>query len=694
STAGAQTAFFFYRRRINNASYKKIPVGLLLDVAPLACSLRDINGDFLYCNDAALKMFKVTDRSTLFKHFYDFCPKLQPDGTPSRAKMKAVIQEVIAAGRMNFSWMYLSAERELIPVETSMIHVNWKGERRIASYSRDLRPVLAHEQKMREADEHHRLLEVETEAARMVSQSKSNFLAAISHEIRTPMNVIMSLSGMELQNRLPKDSLDHLKQIYNSGSILLGIIDEILDISKIESGSLALLPADYDVSAMINDVVQLNVLLMGDKNISFKLHMDKTMPAFLRGDELRVKQILNNLLSNAFKYTDEGEVVLDMGWEREHAHAWLVFTVRDTGRGIKKEDQARLFSAYSQFDVSANRHIEGTGLGLAITRNLVEMMGGSIMVMSEYRKGSTFKVRLRQELVPDDGAGAAYAAADYAPAKLDRAHMPYGKALIVDDLPINLDVAKALLTPYGLALDYASNGKEAVDKIRRQADYDIIFMDHMMPHMDGMEATRVIREEIGTEYARTVPIIAMTANALAGNRKMFLTSGFNEFISKPVDVRLLDGMLNKYVRDRQTPETLRLAERAREEKEAAGKLALSSLSFLEGRHLKGISLDEGVRRYGDEAAYMRVLRSYAAHTPRLLEKLRAVSADKLEEYAVTMRGLKSASYDICANSLGRMADDLEFAAKSDNWLTVEKDTPQILDAAEKLLRDLRSFFVV
>ncbi|MDR0709803.1 MAG: response regulator, partial [Spirochaetaceae bacterium] len=265
-----------------------------------------------------------------------------------------------------------------------------------------------------------------------------------------------------------------------------------------------------------------------------------------------------------------------------------------------------------------------------------------------------------------------------------------GKVLVVDDVATNLDVARGLMLPYGLTIDCVLSGPEAVEKVRKaKVKYDAIVMDHMMPGMDGIEATRIIRNEIDTEYAKTVPIIALTANALAGNEEMFLNTGFDAFIAKPIDIMRLDVILNQWVRDRQSEETLRRAGQAK-----TGGGETETPPEMPGKvTLEGIDFSAGIKRYGTEKIYLRILRSFLAHTPGLLEKLRALTRETLPEYAITVHGLKGALYGICAGETGRDAEALEFAAKAGDYETVEAHSAafvlkveSVLEALEKLLR--------
>jgi signal transduction histidine kinase/DNA-binding response OmpR family regulator len=541
--------------------------------------------------------------------------------------------------------------------------------------------------------------------AEAASHSKSSFLATMSHEIRTPLNAVMGLSEIELQKKLPEDSHDNLTKIYNSGSSLLSIINDMLDISKIETGNFELIPVIYEVPNLIDDAVHLNIVRIGSKNIVFHLRVNETLPAKFFGDELRVKQIMNNLLSNAFKYTDEGTVRMDVDWEKKGDDAWITIVVSDTGLGIREEDIGKIYNEYCKFDGQVNRYIEGTGLGLPIAKKLTEMMDGTISVKSVYGEGTVFQVKIRQDIVDEKPIGREIAESlmsfRFMPRRrnrginLVRANMPYGKVLVVDDVSTNLDVIKGLLLPYNLTIDCATGGMEAVEKIRQagekpdDARYDMVFMDHMMPGVDGIEAVRIIRNEIDNEYAKTVPVIALTANALHGNKEMFLSNGFNGFVSKPIDIMQLDAALNTWIRNKQSGDTIR---RANMGPLPDGEPSKSTLP--EGRRVEGVDLERGKEYYGDGKNYLKVIQSFCTHTPALLEKLRSLTEDlnpgALQEYAVAVHGLKGSCYGICADRAGAMAQTLEHMAKTGDAPGIRKEHPAFIVLVEKLLGDLET----
>jgi signal transduction histidine kinase/ABC-type amino acid transport substrate-binding protein len=402
--------------------------------------------------------------------------------------------------------------------------------------------------------------------AEAISQAKSVFLANMSHEMRTPMNVIVGFTDLMLEEDDVPDKLkETLRKINTAGHTLMGLINDVLDISKIEAGKLELIPVQYDVASLLNDVITLNLIRIQNKPITFKLNIEGVMPAILFGDDLRIKQILNNLISNAFKYTKNGSVTLNVsvgsdGPIKDGDHVFLSFAVSDTGIGIREEDISKLFSDYNQLDTRANRAIEGTGLGLSITKKFIEMMDGEISVESEYGKGTTFYAKIRQGFVTNRvmGKETVESLCDLhysdkkrqTQKKLSRPDLSYVRVLVVDDFPTNLDVAAGMLRKYKMQVDCVQSGQEAVNLVAAgERVYDAVFMDHMMPGMDGVQATKAIRA-LETEYAHNVPVIALTANVVAGNEQMFLNNGFNAFLPKPFNVMGLDSVIQLWVRDK------------------------------------------------------------------------------------------------------------------------------------------------
>ncbi|MDR1731595.1 MAG: response regulator [Synergistaceae bacterium] len=662
-------------------SHREIFLDLILENSPDIILLFDQEDRFLYSTDTFLKSAQIRNFGLIGgRKFFEVFSSLMEAGEARR------LADIFVKSKKERTSAYLEwtidFSRRGNP-HTYTIHFTpmLDGKGRITgsmALFHDLTDVLQARQ---------------SEAA---SQAKSAFLATISHEIRTPLNAIIGLSEMELRNTLPKKTHENLEKIYNSGSNLLSIVNDILDISKIESGSFELLPARYDIAAMINDTVQLNMVRIGSKNITFELFLNETLPSFFCGDELRIKQILNNLLSNAIKYTDAGKVTFRIDWEYRSKTAWLIFEVTDTGHGIRREDMGRLFSRYTQITTQANRHIEGTGLGLSITKNLVDIMGGTISVESEYQKGSSFKVEIPQVVSDETPIGEEtvkklkefhFIETRRSRSKnLIRTYMPWGKVLIVDDVPINLDVAKGLMLPYGLTIDCAESGEEALEKIRQEKPkYDIVFMDHMMPGMDGIEATRIIRE-METDYAKNLPVVALTANALAGNREMFLANGFNGFISKPIDIMQLDAVLRQWI-PKPDRTALQLMEHTEKDRENAKPL-LPRQELLKGKILEGVDLVAGIECCNGEEAYLDVLRSYATHTPDLLEQMLQVSRENLEDYVITVHGLKGASYGIRADATGRRAESLEQAARAGHFEMVRAGNVSFVATVKDLLSRL------
>jgi len=549
--------------------------------------------------------------------------------------------------------------------------------------------------KFNEKKQQEELLQEALNAAKSASAAKSSFLANMSHEIRTPMNVVLGVTEILLQDeKLAPETTDALRKIYNSGDLLLSIINDILDLSKIEAGKLELSPHKYDLASLINDTVTLNMMRIGSKPIEFVLSVDENLPSTLKGDDLRIKQILNNLLSNAFKYTDRGLVRLKVFAENASPggdSTELVFVVSDTGQGMSVEQVEKLFDEYARFNSEANRTTEGTGLGMSIVRNLIELMNGSISVESEVNLGTAFTVRLQQ-----GGADSAVLGKELAEslqsfqlndlkqsgkAQIVYERMPYGRVLIVDDAETNLYVAQGLMAPYELTIETANSGFKAIERIKDGNVYDIVFMDHMMPIMDGIEATAKIRE-MGYMH----PVVALTANAVAGQAEVFLANGFDGFISKPIDMRQLNEALKKFVRDKQPPNVVMEA-RSQAGESSSGKNGSSV-------HNGAPASSGAVAHSGSpaqsampaqNARYLRLMEYFILDANRasttleeLLSKAGALTDADLQLFTTTVHAMKSALANVGETELSSFAAYLEQAGRNKDTVLISAETNAFL----------------
>jgi len=535
--------------------------------------------------------------------------------------------------------------------------------------------------------------EKQKEEAQAANRAKSTFLAKMSHELRTPLNVVIGLTGLIIEDRrLDKYVTENLIKVNNAGSTLLSIVNDVLDLSKIESGRLELTPDEYYTASMLNDTITFTITRIGDKSIKFRLNIDNNLPNKLYGDDLRVKQIFTNLLTNAVKYTDEGSVEISVRCEREGDNVWVHAVISDTGMGISADAMKDLFLDYHRFDPISNHHVEGTGLGLSITKNLVELMDGEIKVESEHGKGSTFSFRIKQGYVNDTVLEADiidklrnFCYSDdkrTVSQKLVRIDLSYAKVLVVDDITTNLDVAAGILSSYKLQVDCLTSGQAALDRIQAGTPvYNAIFMDHMMPGMDGIETIDRIRA-LGTEYAKKIPIIALTANAIKGTEKMFFEHDFQAFITKPIDVIELDTVLRKWVRDDTHAEVL-INDDFSETDLKIEKLVIE---------IPGVDTKKGLSLYaGAKRIYLPMLRSYAHNTPKVLDKLRSVSSENLHDYVITVHGLKGTSAAIGAEHIRAAALELENISRAGNLQGVLERNGKLIADTEIIVANVKDW---
>ena len=618
------------------------------------------------------------------------------------------------------------------------------------------------------------------------TQAKSNFLANMSHEIRTPMNAILGMSELILRENTNEIVLEHAHTIKNACRNLLAIINDILDISKIESGKLEIIPTRYQFSSLLNDVISVIKMRANAKKLPFIVHIDSHLPSELYGDEIRIKQILINLLNNAIKFTHEGSVTLSIEGKKTDDDIMLNFSIIDTGIGIKDEEINDIFGSFQQLDTKRNRSIEGTGLGLSISKRLTEMMGGNISVETEYGKGSIFTASIRQKIENNEpvatvknianskvivyenrkmfgdslvksleNLGVDYRnctnqselfetmsefdcdyifvsslqykkTCDLVEKKQSKATIimictdeesfieknilslsapihcmqianllndenkyfstnyatdtnciitPDANVLIVDDNAVNLKVAKGLLQTYQMSIDLALSGTEAIELVKNK-QYDLIFMDHMMPEMDGIDTTVAIRNLKG-KYYKNVPIVALTANAISGMREMFKAEGMNDYLAKPIEVSKLNSIILNWIpKDKQI-------------KSIETELEMETSDF----EISGINVPLGVKRSGGKLQdYREILKTYVIDgEKRSKEIVECYKNGDFKLFTTYSHALKSASANIGAEDLSREAAELEVAGKNDDIAYIHENHARFVNKLSEIILNVKTY---
>jgi PAS domain S-box-containing protein len=645
---------------------------IMFNAIPQACTFWDTEGRLVDCNEETLRLFRIAAKEEFIERFYDLSAAVQAEGKLSRTMMKELIAETLRTGRQKCEWMHRTISGEWLPTELTLVRVNWRNEYRLVGHIRDLREIKASEERRREAYERSRELEVQTRAAQVASEAKSKFLASMSHEIRTPMNAIIGMSDLMRTDNMDAAQQGFFRDIKKMSKTLLQIINDILDISKIEAGKLALIPVHFNILELYDNICSMSRFSAESKDLEWRHSFDTTIPHIIYGDDVRMRQVISNLINNAIKYTREGYVDFSVSRTIKNRRDYLVFRIQDSGIGIREEDFSKVFAPFQQLNGKENHGIEGAGLGLSITKELVEMMDGEIEFESEYGAGSVFTVLL--PLVEGNPARIAKEMGDVkVKASADV------KVLVVDDNHINRKIALAFLEVHHIHADIAESGVEAIQKLK-ESPYDLVFMDHMMPGMDGIETTQRIRNS-KDERLKTMPIIALSANAVSGAREQFLKAGMNDFIPKPIDAGELNRKLSQWlpadkISQAEIPDREELSPAANQERDLPGVIDREA-----GFNNSG----------GEEALYHQILICFKEDHADDYQKIRAAleAGDVSLGYRLA-HGLKSNAALIGATELRRSAFELERALAHKNIINARQRLPKLETELGAVMKELAS----
>lgn len=633
----------------------------------------DLKGNLIFANNSCLDNFGCNYDDYYNEHFID---KVHPDYVESIKENIRKLKKppyfvhfetytITKTGKYRWSdWNGAGILNENTKELEGLVFFGRDIEEWKKSYSAFMKSVKAAQDARKEAEK--------------ANKAKSEFLANMSHEIRTPMNAIVGMTDILLRETKDEMILEKVNNIKVAANSMLDIINDILDFSKIESRKMDLIPVSVQVNSFLYDIATLILAKIGNKPIELIFDIDEKIPLEIIVDELRIKQILLNILGNAVKFTKRGYVKFKLSFTYNSDCSKAIFhnEISDTGIGIKPEDIDKLFNSFNRVDTKKNRNLEGTGLGLTISKSLIEKMGGNIRVESEYRKGSKFIFDIPFPISNNTPIGKF----NYKPKKIKKGDLfensftaKAAKILIVDDNITNLEVAKGILKPYDMDITIVTSAWKAIKLLEEGKRFNIIFMDHMMPEMDGIEATNFIRSMNGS-YFRNVPIIALTANAVNGAKQNFLKEGFSDYLAKPIDLAKLDHILRKWLLN---VKDIQLKEKDSSEEQFP--------------KIEGIDTHIGLHSVGgNEEIYRSVLITFAKDARERLLQLTNAANKKESVFTTYIHALKSASASIGAIKVSNFAAKLEQAGNTDDFDFINENLPSFVEKVMILISNIES----
>ncbi|MCM1261229.1 MAG: response regulator [Butyrivibrio sp.] len=660
--------------------YREIVTNMLEGVMVIS-----MNGKITMLNQAAEHMLGLTqnDIGNSFANVF-----LTRDGTDSFTEVILdTIYEKEKVSNMPVDYL-LEGENRNLSLTTSYIHN--EGEKSVVVVIDDVTEL----NELRDAQtalDKIRKLNIEYEKAKdeavRANEAKSLFLSNMSHEIRTPINAVLGMNEMILRECNDEQLLSYAANIQSSGKTLLFLINDILDMSKIESGKMEIVKVEYDFADILIDLWNIIFLRAQEKGLTLSFTLDETMPKTLYGDDVRIKQIVTNLLTNAVKYTPQGGIEVCAAYEKTgDEQINLIMSVKDTGMGIKKEDMSKLFESFQRLDEEKNRNIEGTGLGMNITMSLLKLMDGDMKVESEYGKGSTFTVTIPQKIVYGEPTGSfeeIRGKREQNYLKKQQAYeAPDASVLVVDDNEMNRKVFQALLKRTKMKITTADSGRQCLELVKKE-HFHIIFMDHMMPEMDGIETLHEIRKLSDFPNENT-PVIVLTANALSGAKEGYLKEGFADFLTKPIDGELLEQTVARYL-----PKDL-----IKEKKADAQENEQDGINIDEEKYKPyGISIARGLSLAQDDALmYLDLVKMFLKEKEKQEVMSQYISAQNMADYAILVHGLKGNARTLGADALADAAYEHEMRSKADDNDYVAAHWDELTAVWDKTLEGFQIYY--